>query len=91
MENENDSLDQTAHAHGITDLEFEEQEAVLAQIGWFDQKVWDDLPTPPPFPKGVRPLPRHESTPQELSEWVADDLEDYWDWIILYFIISPLL
>tara|TARA_Y100000361_G_scaffold125574_1_gene119185 strand:+ start:927 stop:1109 length:183 start_codon:yes stop_codon:yes gene_type:complete len=32
MENENDSLARLAHAHGITDLEFEEREAVLADL-----------------------------------------------------------
>ncbi len=31
MENQ-DSLDRTAHAHGITDLDIEEREAVLAEI-----------------------------------------------------------
>ena len=32
MENENDSLTRTAHAYGMTDLEIEEREAVLAEI-----------------------------------------------------------
>lgn len=32
MENENDSLARLAHAHGMTDLEIEEREAVLAEI-----------------------------------------------------------
>jgi len=32
MENENDSLARTAHVYGITDLELEEREAVLAEI-----------------------------------------------------------
>ena len=32
MENENDSLDRTAHAYGMTDLDIEEREAVLAEI-----------------------------------------------------------
>ena len=32
MENENDSLARLAHAHGITDLEFEEREAILADL-----------------------------------------------------------
>jgi len=32
MENENDSLARLAHANGMTDLEFEEREAVLAEI-----------------------------------------------------------
>mgnify|MGYP003979661615 FL=1 len=32
MENENDTLDQTAHAFGMTDLEMEERESVLAEI-----------------------------------------------------------
>ena len=32
MENENDSLARLAHAHGMTDLEIEEREAVLADI-----------------------------------------------------------
>lgn len=32
MENENDSLARTAHAYGMTDLEIEEREAVLAEI-----------------------------------------------------------
>ena len=31
MENE-DSLDRTAHAYGMTDLDIEEREAVLAEI-----------------------------------------------------------
>ena len=32
MENENDSLARLAHAHGMTDLEIEEREAVLADL-----------------------------------------------------------
>tara|TARA_Y100000590_G_C15572948_1_gene959328 strand:+ start:284 stop:487 length:204 start_codon:yes stop_codon:yes gene_type:complete len=32
MEIENDSLARLAHAHGMTDLEFEEREAVLADL-----------------------------------------------------------
>ncbi len=32
MENENDSLDRTAHAYGMTDLDIEEREAVLADL-----------------------------------------------------------
>jgi len=32
MENENDSLDRTAHAYGMTDLDIEERETVLAEI-----------------------------------------------------------
>tara|TARA_X000001036_G_scaffold107901_1_gene101047 strand:- start:2037 stop:2240 length:204 start_codon:yes stop_codon:yes gene_type:complete len=32
MINDNDSLARTAHAFGMTDLEFEEREAVLAEI-----------------------------------------------------------
>lgn len=32
MENENDSLARTAHAFGMTDLEIEERESVLAEI-----------------------------------------------------------
>ena len=32
MINDNDSLARTAHAHGMTDLEIEEREAVLAEI-----------------------------------------------------------
>ena len=32
MEIENDSLARLAHAHGVTDLEFEEREAVLADL-----------------------------------------------------------
>jgi len=32
MENENDSLARLAHAHGMTDLDIEEREAVLAEI-----------------------------------------------------------
>ena len=32
MQNENDSLTRLAHAHGKTDLEFEEREAVLADL-----------------------------------------------------------
>ena len=32
MENENDTLDQTAHAFGMTDLEMDERESVLAEI-----------------------------------------------------------
>tara|TARA_B100000902_G_scaffold393403_1_gene447567 strand:- start:3769 stop:3981 length:213 start_codon:yes stop_codon:yes gene_type:complete len=32
MENENDSLARTAHAFGMTDLEIENREAVLAEI-----------------------------------------------------------
>lgn len=32
MINDNDSLARLAHAHGITDLEIEEQQAVLAEI-----------------------------------------------------------
>ena len=32
MENENDSLARTAHAYGMTDLDIEEREAVLAEI-----------------------------------------------------------
>ena len=32
MENENDSLARTAHAFGMTDLEIEERESVLAAI-----------------------------------------------------------
>lgn len=32
MENQNDSLARLAHAHGMTDLEIEEREAVLADI-----------------------------------------------------------
>ena len=37
MENENDSLARLAHANGMTDLEFEEREAVLADLA--DQQV----------------------------------------------------
>ena len=32
MENENDSLARLAHAHGMTDLEIEERESVLAEV-----------------------------------------------------------
>ena len=32
MENENDSLARLAHVHGMTDLEIEEREAVLADL-----------------------------------------------------------
>ena len=32
MENENDSLARLAHAHGMTDLEIEERESVLADL-----------------------------------------------------------
>ena len=32
MENENDPLARTAHAFGMTDLEIEERESVLAEI-----------------------------------------------------------
>ena len=32
MENQNDSLARLAHAHGMTDLEIEERESVLADL-----------------------------------------------------------
>lgn len=32
MQNENDSLARLAHAHGMTDLEIEERESVLADL-----------------------------------------------------------
>ena len=32
MDNENDSLARLAHAHGMTDLEIEERESVLADL-----------------------------------------------------------
>ena len=32
MENQNDSLARLAHAHGMTDLEIEERESVLAEV-----------------------------------------------------------
>ena len=65
MINENDSLDRTAHAYGITDVEFEAREGF---------RPAEDLPMPPPLPEGVRPLPRVENSPPELDELVFEFL-----------------
>ena len=65
MINENDSLDRTAHAYGITDVEFEAREGFCPA---------EDLPMPPPLPEGVRPLPRVENSPSELDELVLEFL-----------------
>ena len=65
MINENDSLDRTAHAYGITDVEFEAREGF---------RPAEDLPIPPPLPEGVRPLPRAENSPPELDELVLEFL-----------------
>ena len=74
MENENDSLARTAHAYGITDVEFTAREGF---------RPAEDLPMPPPLPEGVRPLPRVENSPSELDELILDfpSTEDYGeDW-----------
>jgi len=65
-----DSLARTAHALGMTDVEFSAREAIFAL------PPVSDIPPPPPIPKGVRPLPQIESTPEELSDWVIQDLLD---------------
>ena len=41
MENENDSLAQTAHAYGITDVEFEAQQKELARLARLDKILAD--------------------------------------------------
>ena len=50
MENENDSLARTAHAFGMTDLEIEEREAVLAEIAAQQvvRRRMEDEPAPMP-------------------------------------------
>jgi len=75
MENENDSLARTAHAFGMTDLEFEERSRLAREVF----RPAEDLPMPPPLPEGVRPLPRVENSPSELDELVLDCAEDYGD------------
>ena len=67
MENENDSLARTAHVFGITDVEFEAREGFPPA---------PDLPLPP---AGfvVRPSGSlREASPEELSDWVAEDILD---------------
>ncbi len=65
MQDNYDSLDRTAHAYGITDVEFEAREGF---------RPAEDLPMPPPLPEGVRPLPRVENSPPELDELVFEVL-----------------
>jgi len=67
MINENDSLARTAHAFGMTDVEF------TARHGFAPV---DDLPLPPP-PAGFTVSPSgaiREASPEELSDWVAEDI-----------------
>ena len=63
MENENDSLARTAHAYGITDVEFTALEGLPPA---------QDIPMPPPLPEGVRPLPKVENSPSELDDLVLE-------------------
>lgn len=65
MIDNNDSLARTAHAFGMTDVEF------LAREGF---RPAEDLPLPPAGfvvePSGSL----REATPEELSDWVAEDI-----------------
>ena len=67
MINDNDSLARTAHAFGMTDVEFTAREGF---------RPAEDLPLPPAGfavePSGVI----REATPEELSDWVAEDILD---------------
>ena len=67
MINENDSLSRTAHAYGITDVEF------TARHGFVPA---DDLPLPPAGFVVVPSGSLREATPEELSDWVAEDILD---------------
>ena len=75
MENENDSLARTAHAFGMTDVEFTAREGF---------RPAEDLPLPPAGfavePSGVI----REATPEELSDWVAEDYygEDWEEYML---------
>ena len=70
MINDNDSLARTAHAFGMTDLEFEERSRLAREVF----RPAEDLPLPPAGfvvkPSGSL----REATPEELSEWVAEDI-----------------
>ena len=66
MQDNYDSLDRTAHAYGITDVEFTAREGF---------RPAQDIPMPPPLPKGVRPLPKVENSPSELDDLVLE----FWD------------
>ena len=67
MINENDSLARTAHAYGITDVEFTARHGIVPA---------DALPLPPAGfvvePSGSL----RAATPEELSDWVAEDILD---------------
>ena len=75
MEIDNDSLARTAHAFGMTDLEFEERSRLAREVF----RPAEDLPMPPPLPEGVRPLPKVENSPSELDDLVLEfwEPEDY--------------
>ena len=74
MIDDNDSLARTAHAFGMTDVEFTAREGF---------RPAEDLPIPPLRPSGVQPLPQVENSPSELDELILDfpSVEDYGeDW-----------
>ena len=71
MQDNYDSLDRTAHAYGITDVEFTAREGF---------RPAQDIPMPPPLPEGVRPLLKVENSPSELDDlvlefWEPEDID----------------